>query len=416
MWSSDQYNYPSTEWQHVRVTVNFNFTSSNLAIIAQKRSKEGIIDIDDVKLSDSKCPKPVNCDFDDNWCGFTHNITTKKFWQLGFGRVINPKQLEFTNLISDHNPYTYYGTSIYTDFTFNDASSFKPSTMNLYSDIVPATPKTGACLTFYIFPRTIHLGSYFKINIQSIQNNQLQPLYMKDQVLSTSDFVQVKLDVIYDEPFRFSFETYSNNQSTYIQIDDVNYDQTSNCSQQGITTKNPTTKVIPTTPSPLSFAFDCDFEKSGICNWQQNLEKDHFGSSAQLVSKPLLFPTYDHTKQNTNGTYIYAFGTKYTTTDASIFNVAPINSYRGPICFTFWYFINTNSFETNFNVTFNFKLDTVKQFHRVDDQANKWNLGMIQHQIDDQNSKMPISIYVHAKAKDGIDKYIFKYIFKFRFN
>src|SRR5690348_9237242 len=108
------------------------------------------IDVDDISLTGGKCVAPINCDFNKDMCGWTHDLdTTNWYWDQGVGRLINATVL---NKDIFYTPLDRIGRSdgmfMYTDFSTKDPT--QNNTMKLQSEFVPAT--NGSCLTFYYIP------------------------------------------------------------------------------------------------------------------------------------------------------------------------------------------------------------------------------------------------------------------------
>ena len=404
MWSINDYDYPKTEWHQARVTVNFAYTSTNLAITATKLTDDGLIDIDDVKLTSSQCPPPVTCNFNNDWCGFTYNVDysmiSKAYWQLGFGRVIDVKQLSFIDLISDVDPNNIYGKSIYTDFTTNkERKSLK---MDVFSDVVhKGTPSTGSCLQFSILPRYFGNG-IFEIHITDMKSQIIKTITSLRDIKPLDKWIKTKINVNYNKSFRFLFRMECNSTSTYIAIDDVAYFEKP-CAQVGLTTTRSTTKLIPSTAAP-SPAFDCDFEK-GFCNWLPNNKVSFYNFLIKSSASPNIYvPNFDHTKNNADGKFIYLY-TIRGPTPASIYAIDNSmhhkSTYYGPVCLKFWYYILTESWETNFNVTIYQDKNPIKRFYQTDDKGKKWNLGMMQFEMNKENQESEFKVSIDARVRLG---------------
>lgn len=380
-----------------------------MAIKATKKSqKTGVINVDDVKLTNSKCPPPVTCNFNDDWCGYTFNPDDDQNWDLGFGRVKNPKKLKFKDGIHDQKYYVY-GMFLYTDFTDledDEEIGVTGPTMMLYSDVVASTPSTGSCLSFYFQPKSYLLSnkdqSFFEVHMIDLNNNDIKTLYSTktSSVPQNNKWTQMKFDVNYQKPFRIQFLSYTTNTSTFFAIDDVTYDQVK-CVQQGSTTK-PTTQKPATThiPDPQ---VNCDFENNN-CNWKPNATKavqnefSPFVRSDKTVNDPK-FPQADHTKHSRNGRFIYLSAAPFQNKISNIYTIdsQSSNNYQGFLCFTFWYYMRSETYKTGFNVTIKQQY-TTNSFHRNGNKGDNWMEGMIQYNLA---GTQQTTIAIDAWAFDG---------------
>ena len=114
------------------------------------------IDIDDINLQTHACPPPIDCDFNEDMCGWTRDLNQHWIWDHGIGRVEDAKALPKYLF----NPTTHIaiapsdrmapdqGMFMYTDFT--GKSDFAPEKMILTSPYVPGT--LASCLSFYYLP------------------------------------------------------------------------------------------------------------------------------------------------------------------------------------------------------------------------------------------------------------------------
>ena len=167
----------------------------------------------------------------------------KAYWELGVGRVIDPKMLKFNEIIL--NSTEPINGLIYTDFT---AKIEKETTkMELFSDVIhKGTPSTGSCLQFLIFARYYDDNENLGIYITNMTSQVKKTIWSSNQKQTKQNWIKIKIDVKYEESFRFMFRISSNLSSTYIAISDISYEQKS-CAQIGVTTLKPTTKLISTT-------------------------------------------------------------------------------------------------------------------------------------------------------------------------
>lgn len=349
--------------------------------------------MDDIKLSDSQCPQPVNCDFNTDWCGWTYNYDEKEkiFWEVGYGRVDNPKQLKVKNLITDNSN----DKLLYTDFTTYQNNTFIAK--DIYSDVIQSgTSFDGSCLQFMLLPRTITDDQRLQVFIINMDNHIIQSLWNSKFMVSNNHWIKIIVDVNYHKSFRFLFRLETQISSTYILIDNITYKKGSCDSQIEFTTPKTTTSFP--TDQPLN-NFDCDFEKN-MCNWKIDKKHSQFQMNNHEISN-MYVPKFDHTKNNINGTFVYLINTNPASIIGSIYTNDQLSSYHGPICVKFWYYIQTESWETNFNLTLNQNDNPIKQFHQADDHGKKWNLGMIQFEIE-QNNNFSYQLMINAQVKLGI--------------
>ena len=411
LWSIDDYNYPSTEWHQGRVTINFNYSSQSIKFIATKLSDGGVIDLDDIKLTNGKCPPPVSCDFNNDWCGWTYNIDasdkSKMYWELVVGRVADASKLQVKHLISDSNPY---GGLIYADFTKNTDNQFKM--MELFSDVVhDGTPSTGSCLEFSFMARSG--DQYLEVYITDMKSRRVKSIWSSLDWPISDKWSKIEIDVNYNKTFRFMLTVQSKSQDTYLLVDNVSY-LNNPCTQVGITTKKPTT-TIPTTTAAPSHAFDCDFE-NGWCNWKLNKTLNHNStfSIKDFDSQDYHILNFDHTRNNRNGKYVY-HNESNIALSGSIYAVKNSNHqksiYHGPVCLKFWYYIITDSGDTSFNLTLYQNGNPIKRFYQADDHGNKWNLGMIQYEMkENEASEYMIVIVSHVQyGSIGFDDFKVSY-------
>ena len=213
------------EWYHATVTIDSQYTKSNISIVATKSSaNDGLINVDDVKLIPNECPAPVTCNFNNDWCGWTYNYyaDSRTYWELGDGRVIDSSQLKAKNLISDYNPNNIHGGLIYTDFTRNIKNeNWK---IDLFSDVIQdGTSSTGSCLEFSYLQRSENVD--FAVYITLVKDSQRVKTvwHSKDFQYQNDQWKTIQNDVSYKEPFRFLFTLQSNSSSTYVLVDNIFY-------------------------------------------------------------------------------------------------------------------------------------------------------------------------------------------------
>ena len=377
-----------------------------------------MIDLDDVKLTPSSCSQPATCNFNNDWCGFTYNynVDYKTYWQLGIGRVMDPQQLKSAKtLISDADPTNYNGGLIYADVTTNINRSHNQ--LDLFSDVIHnGTSTSGSCLQFSFMPRSD--GVDFGVYVTLVEKSErVQTVWRSSNEQNQIDkWKIIKKDVKYSKSFRFLFTINSDDSSTYMLVDDVKYFGVP-CNQVAVTTQKPTTTTTksttkstksttkPTTTKPTvtpSQAFDCDFE-NGWCNWKINKTKFvTFFDMKTTKSNTIYIPNFDHTKNNVDGRFVYQYrisGPFLASIYAKYNSEHQISTYHGPVCLKFWYFMLTESWETYFNVTIYQNNHTIKNFYQSDDKGKKWNLGMIQYEINKQNeaSEFLVSIFAHFR-------------------
>ena len=97
------------------------------------------------KIDSGSCPKSIDCDFNEDMCGWTSDYATNWYWDQGFGRVERSSVFTFTTPITDRLSPSE-GMFMYSDFT--QLSPTSPTTMTMYSEYVAKT--SGSCFTFYL--------------------------------------------------------------------------------------------------------------------------------------------------------------------------------------------------------------------------------------------------------------------------
>lgn len=117
------------------------------------------MNIDDIGLTPYLCDPPIDCDFKYNTCGWQANTKLSYAWNLGIGRVEDPKQLKFKE--------QFQFQLMYSDFT-NSYSDIDTS-MELLSEYISPVAKD-ACFVLMFIAKTFDVQKdLFELAIVSFQ-------------------------------------------------------------------------------------------------------------------------------------------------------------------------------------------------------------------------------------------------------
>lgn len=99
-----------------------------------------VVEIDDMLFRSFSCKRLIDCDFDQDYCGWKEEIAKSKlFWDIGVGRVRDPTKLTQQRLLSTSD------NILYTDFTIMQGST---SSMELLSEFIDQPVGGAACIEF----------------------------------------------------------------------------------------------------------------------------------------------------------------------------------------------------------------------------------------------------------------------------
>ena len=136
--------------KRIKIKIKFQFQASTVSPV----------DLDDIQITTGVCQPPINCDFNDDMCGWVRDWNYDWIWELGLGRVEKAQYLNITNECPPLSRLDDNGMYMFTDYTQKN-SSFN-STMVMNSEYVGST--SSSCLKFYYIP-LLFAHAKFSINL-----------------------------------------------------------------------------------------------------------------------------------------------------------------------------------------------------------------------------------------------------------
>lgn len=325
------------------------------------------IAIDDVEISQDKCPPPASCSFENGLCGFINVENGDQFdW------VLDSANTELYNMGPqvDHTTGTANGQYAYIETL--GVHSYGDNAL-LLSAPLPAT-NTG-CIQFWYYMYGDSVGNltvYTKPTNTGIRH-LVWFLSGSQADLWLPGYAQVYSPVT----FELGFEgTFGGDFGGDIAIDDVFYTNTA-CKNATLNTVTPTSSLPVTSYPPTNV--DCDFE-SHTCLWIQDKADDidwtwQSGGTTSIGTGP---PS-DHTYNNIDGHYIYTEVSGVSANSSARLISPPVSiSNTTGICFKFWYYMYGSTINRlNIYVTSSSNYKRILLWTRVGTQGPEWKYAQI---------------------------------------
>ncbi|XP_047128245.1 MAM and LDL-receptor class A domain-containing protein 1 isoform X1 [Hydra vulgaris] len=359
-------------WRHGQVNIRGISSIFNIDIEGVRGiSYEGDISIDDIVVSDGKCPPTRYCDFENGNCDWENILTDKFDWTRSNGGT----STFGTGPSTDHTTGTALGSYFYIETSYprkrNDNAILR-------SPLYPANSK-GSCFNFWyhmygqdIGSLNIYVGKLGSVpawNLTSDQGNVWR--HGRVTVQSLVSFY-IYIEGVVGKSFQGD-----------IAIDDI---------------------MIEDYPCPAPGS--CDFESQSFCGWTQVLNKknttgfDDFDWILNSGSTPSWStgPSVDHTKGTALGTYAFieSSGIPSGSRAQLISEIFPATKGN---CLSFWYHMFGDGIGS-----INFYIKTISGSPAVvksieGNQGDKWIQGEVG--LHSQNAFSVIIEAVHGSSYTG---------------
>ncbi|CAF4044180.1 unnamed protein product, partial [Rotaria sordida] len=331
------------------------------------------IAIDDVSITRGLCPKPGDCTFEDDLCGWTTNdIDADMDWLIGQGILSFGTGPQY-----DHTTNTAQGKYLMIETSWPTKPGDRA---RLHSVVFDGTNGDAKCFRFWyhmygdsIGTLNVYLFDDSYTHIWSLSGNRGNQWY-EGQVSYVS---MVPHQIIVEG---IAGKDYLGD----ISIDDFTF-TTSNCSIRPMNDSVPTTgttlpsTLLTTTTRQTTIApqspWDCNFEQSVLCpTWAHDVTAD-FRWELKQGQTPTLNtgPSVDHTYGTPNGWYIYmeaSYPQKYNQRSRII-----SEEIQGQRCLQFWYHMYGMDVNTlNVYIKINGQLGK-PVWTRTRNQGNQWLKG-----------------------------------------
>ncbi|XP_035827615.1 MAM and LDL-receptor class A domain-containing protein 1 [Aplysia californica] len=343
--SSDQ----GTGWNKVQISQALTNTSKIIFEGVVGSRGQGVIAVDDISVTNSRCQRPPACNFEMKTICSWSNLNSDNFdWTVNQG----PTSSTGTGPSVDHTKGTVNGSYIYTEAS-NQGSGDKAY---LLSTTLPATGVSTYCFKFWFSMKGTSIGS---LQVNYVVGGKLpgRTLWKLGQNLPSTDWNVGFIPITSSDEFKLLFiGTMGGSYQSDIAIDDINYYR-STCSllppsadpNGGSTT--PVSTPAPTAPistfTSSATSFDCDFETSK-CAWQNypasTTDGWLWGQTAGAVKSTIPVARTDHTKNSGAGHYIY-YSFKSAANNKQL--ISPVMNLKGALCLRFWYMTSYNFRDLN---------------------------------------------------------------------
>uniref|UniRef100_A0A8C5G2Y6 Zonadhesin-like n=1 Tax=Gouania willdenowi TaxID=441366 RepID=A0A8C5G2Y6_GOUWI len=307
---------------------------------------------------------PLNCDFENNLCGWEQLIQDSFDWT----RYSGPTPSKLSGPKHDHT--TGAGFFMYIEgnrATHGDSARLMSSTCNFNGPL---------CLHFWY--HMFGSAQAMALNIYLVEGNRATKIWSR-QHSQGSNWLPGNVNISSSSPFQILVEGIrgSTDQSD-VAIDDISI-HLGLCvalPDQVIGSVQPATTAVALPPHHIC-DLNCTFD-SGLCEWNQMMT-DHFDWTWKSGSTPTLItgPSADHTG---DGHYLYIEASKVTHGDTARL-ISSECSNSGPQCLQFWYHMygSADTMGLHVYILQNRLADAV--FWKRNNQGNVWHLAQVDIKI-----------------------------------
>eukprot|EP00066_Takifugu_rubripes_P025444 XP_011614710.1 PREDICTED: zonadhesin-like isoform X2 [Takifugu rubripes] len=307
-------------------------------------------------LKDSVCP--VNCNFENDLCGWEQLIQDSFDWTRHSG----PTPSDLTGPDQDHTTgagfYMYIeGNSV----THGDSARLLSSSC-LYNGPL--------CLEFWY--HMFGSATAMALNIYLLKDNRATKVWSAKNNRGPM-WHQAQIDIGATAPFKIIVEAIrGSNAESDVAIDDISI-HAGSCTAMAVESWLPTTPAdVP--PSRLVCNAECNFDRH-LCSWSQTVT-DAFDWTWQSGSTPtpMTGPSADHTG---GGRYLYIEASSVTHGDtARLISAECSNS--GPKCLQFWYHMYGSADTMGLHVYLVQNNLARNVWRMTNDQGNMWRLAEVE--------------------------------------
>lgn len=359
-------------WRRAKITLPARSPGYNVIFVGQRGAGyQGDIAIDDVKVTDGRCPISGFCNFETDMCGWTNAINGVND-DFDWLRDNGGTPSRFTGPRVDHTTGSDQGYYVYIE----TSGSFRKQgeIAQLVSEHLQ--PTSAKCLSFWYHMYGAGVGNltvYTQVGKQqpvaawSLGGNQNNIWRLASVNLVASAEFTVMIEA-----------THGGNYTGDIAIDDIRVLSRS-CAT---TTPTPSTTAVTvpgSTPRPF---MKCTFDdaKAPFCFWQQETADQFDWTRIQgATASPGTGPQADHTSLSSSGYYIYIETSGRQPNDTARLSSLEVDIDQKGTCVEFWYHMyGANIYKLNvLTQTTDSSKKEEKIWTKQGNQGGKWKYAQI---------------------------------------
>nr|XP_054757010.1 MAM and LDL-receptor class A domain-containing protein 2-like [Lytechinus pictus] len=345
----------TNEWLMAQLWINSTDPTKILFEGIVGSSWESDIAIDDITYSEGPCPPPPTCDFSDDICDWSQELSLDDFdWSIGSGADTRYGPTG-TSSLPDKTSGVVGGGYAYIDLK---DSTLTPGDSAILNSALRSPPDSGAdCLGLWYHIDAMDVGA---INVYQLTNGSLSDVLWSISGNRDDYWWFASVTMISRTPYQAVIEgVVGTGSQGGITIDEVGF-----------------------TAGPCNPPGHCNFE-NGMCSWQNrigdNLDWVRISRSTNADGTG---PAYDHTMGNDLGFYMFVDTTPDTLTMVTGDTADLFSEVFDPVdeaCFTFWYHIRGNGLASLLGSTLDFSPPSThthtQQFNETGDRGDGWLYG-----------------------------------------